>query len=241
MHSDEPVLSASERAAIDGDPWFSSLSPALRHDILRRSHVRRFRHGETLCARGDEALDWSGVARGAVRVSGRTPGGKHVTLSYVQPGAWIGDVAIFGGGERTHDASACGDTTLVSVSREALRDILAEHVELYEALLRLNASRLRHLFSRVEDLSALPLRARLAKQLRSLVRSHGIPVRSGADEVRIGLHLAQEELARLLGASRQRVNMELKVLERHDAIRIQTGGVVVRSKEALARFLPFGG
>jgi DNA-binding GntR family transcriptional regulator len=53
--------------------------------------------------------------------------------------------------------------------------------------------------------------------------------------MRIGLQLAQEELAQLLGASRQRVNQELKTMEREDVIRIEPGGLVVRDREALMR------
>ena len=55
------------------------------------------------------------------------------------------------------------------------------------------------------------------------------------EEIRIGLHLAQEELAQLLGASRQRVNQELKAMERENAIRIEPGGLVIRNRDALLR------
>jgi CRP/FNR family transcriptional regulator, cyclic AMP receptor protein len=55
--------------------------------------------------------------------------------------------------------------------------------------------------------------------------------------VRIGLHLAQEELAQLLGASRQRVNQELKQMEREEVIRIEPGGLVVRNRDALMRIV----
>lgn len=67
------------------------------------------------------------------------------------------------------------------------------------------------------------------------MRSYGIPSLSDGDEVRIGLQLAQEELAQLLGASRQRVNQELKAMEREDTIRIEPGGLVVRNRKALLR------
>ena len=60
---------------------------------------------------------------------------------------------------------------------------------------------------------------------------------SEASEIRIGLHLAQEELAQLLGASRQRVNQELKAMERDNAIRIEPGGLVVRDRDALMRII----
>ena len=87
----------------------------------------------------------------------------------------------------------------------------------------------------VEDLNTLPLRARLAKQLLHLVRSYGIPSLSDGSETRIGLQWAQEELAQLLGASRQRVNQELKSMERDNFIRIEPGGLVIRDRQALMR------
>ena len=102
-------------------------------------------------------------------------------------------------------------------------------------MLKLHARRIRLLFGQVEDLSALPLRARLAKQLGHLLRSYGTPVPGTADEMRITLQLAQEELAQLLGASRQRVNQELKTMEREGVIRIEPAGLVVRDGAALRR------
>ena len=234
---DDPILNIEEREAINSGRWFSSLSPALRHDILRCAFVKRYKDGELICARGDPAEAWSAVARGAVRVSSTSITGKQVTLTYVEPGIWFGDVAIFDGERRTHDAFAHGDTTMLSVSRGDLRKILAQHVELYEALLRLHARRIRQLFGLVEDLNTLPLRARLAKQLSHLARSYGVPSLADGREVRIGLQLAQEELAQLLGASRQRVNQELKSMEREEVIRIEPGGLVIRNREALMRII----
>jgi CRP/FNR family cyclic AMP-dependent transcriptional regulator len=234
---DDPILTIEERAAINAGRWFSSLSPSLRHDILRCSYVKRYKDGELICARGDAPEEWIACAKGAVRVSSTSITGKQVTLTYVEPGIWFGDVAIFDGDRRTHDAYAHGETTIVCVSRGDLRKILAQHTELYEAMLRLHARRIRQLYGLVEDLNTLPLRARLAKQLMHLVRSYGVPSLADGREVRIGLQLAQEELAQLLGASRQRVNQELKSMEREEVIRIEPGGLVVRNREALAHIV----
>ena len=75
----------------------------------------------------------------------------------------------------------------------------------------------------------------MTKQLLHLVRSYGVPCLSDGSETRIGLQLAQEELAQLLGASRQRVNQELKSMEREETIRIEQGGLVIRNRAALLR------
>ncbi|QTD44268.1 Crp/Fnr family transcriptional regulator [Ottowia testudinis] len=232
---DDPILTMEEREAINNGRWFSSLSPSLRHDILRCAYVKRFQDGNLICARGEPPEQWIACAKGAVRVSSTTLTGKQITLTYVEPGIWFGDVAIFDGDRRTHDAYAHGETTILNVARADFQKILAAHSELYEALLKLQARRIRLLFGQVEDLNTLPLRARLAKQLGHLVRSYGITSLSSNDEVRITLQLAQEELAQLLGASRQRVNQELKTMEREGVIRIEPSGLVVRDRQALQR------
>ncbi|UUC91940.1 MULTISPECIES: Crp/Fnr family transcriptional regulator [Comamonas] len=232
---DEPILSMEEREAINSGRWFSSLSPSLRHDILRCAYVKRYKDGMLICARGEPPEEWIACARGAVRVSSTSITGKQITLTYVEPGIWFGDVAILDGDKRTHDAYAHGETTLLCVSKADFRRILAEHVEFSEAILRLNARRVRQLYGLVEDLNTLPLRARLAKQLLHLTRSYGVMSLSDSNEIRIGLHLAQEELAQLLGASRQRVNQELKSMEREEVIRIEPGGLIVRDRVTLLR------
>lgn len=230
---DEPILTMEEREAINSGRWFSSLSPSLRHDILRCAYVKRHKDGDMLAARGDPPEQWIACAKGAVRVSSTSVSGKQITLTYVEPGIWFGDVSIFDGDRRTHDCYAHGDTTTLNVAKADFKKILSQHVEFYEAMLRLQSRRIRQLYGLVEDLNTLPLRARLAKQLNHLLRSYGVPSLSDAKAVRISLQLAQEELAQLLGASRQRVNQELKQMEREMIIRIEPGGLVVMDRDAL--------
>jgi CRP/FNR family transcriptional regulator, cyclic AMP receptor protein len=236
MHPmDEPVMTVEERAAINAGRWFSALSPSLKHDILRYAYVRHHRDGELIAVRGEPPETWFACAKGALRVSSTSVSGKQITLTYVEPGIWFGDVSIFDGDRRTHDVYSHGESTTLNVAKSDFKKILASHNELYEALLRLHARRIRQLYGLVEDLNTLPLRARLAKQLVHLVRSYGVPNLANASEMRISLQLAQEELAQLLGASRQRVNQELKHMERDGVIRIEPAGLVVRDRDALGR------
>jgi CRP-like cAMP-binding protein len=225
-----PVLTLDEQSNIESGPWFSKLSQPLREAILARAVVRRLPDGAVLSARGAPAEEWCGVARGAVRVSSVSLSGKQVTLTYVEPGIWFGDIALFDGMPRTHDAHAHGETTLLGVRRADFKQLLSMHVELYDALLRLNCRRLRLLFDVVEDLNTRPLAARLAKQILLLARSYGV---EQGEEIRIGLQLAQEDIAQLLGASRQRVNQELKGFEREGAVRLEPTRLVVLSKDKL--------
>lgn len=225
-----PVLTIPERHNIDSGSWFSKLSQPLRNAILSRAVVRRLPDGALLSSRGEPAAEWVGVAKGAVRVSSVSLSGKQVTLTYVEPGTWFGDIALFDGLPRTHDANAHGDTTLLIVRKPDFKELLSQHTELYDALLRLNCRRLRLMFNQIEDLNTRPLASRLAKQVLLLAKSYGI---EQGEEIRIGLQLAQEDLAQLLGASRQRVNQELKGFERDGAVRVEPTRLVVLSREKL--------
>lgn len=225
-----PVLTIPERHSIESGSWFSKLSQPLRHAILSRASVRRLPDGALLASRGEPASEWVGVARGAVRVSSVSLSGKQVTLAYVEPGTWFGDIALFDGLPRTHDANAHGETSLLVVRKPDFKELLSQHVELYDALLRLNCRRLRLMFNQIEDLNTRPLASRLAKQVMLLAKSYGI---EQGEEIRIGLQLAQEDLAQLLGASRQRVNQELKGFEREGAVRVEPTRLVVLSRDKL--------
>ena len=225
-----PVLTIEERENIEAGAWFSKLSPALRSDILARAHVRRLKDGAPLASRGSAAEEWCGVALGAVRIGSVSLAGKQVTLTYAEPGTWFGDIALFDGLPRTHDSDAHGPTTLLCVRKPDFKLLLGRHVELYDALLRLNCRRLRLMFDQFEDLNTRPLRSRLARQLLLLARSYG---KIEGEEIRIGLALAQEDLAQLLGASRQRVNQELKGLEREGSLRVEPTRLVVLSRDKL--------
>ena len=229
-----PVLTIDELHNIESGAWFSKLSSKLKSAIISRTVVRRLSDGNPLATRGSAAQEWCGVALGAVRISTVSLSGKQVTLTYAEPGTWFGDLALFDGLPRTHDADAHGTTTLLVVRKPDFKELLAQHVELYEALLRLNCRRLRLMFDHFEDLNTRPLQARLAKQILLLARSYGVRVGGGTgEETRIGLELAQEDLAHLLGASRQRVNQELKGFEREGAVRVEPTRLVVLARDKL--------
>ena len=232
---DDPILTIEEREAINTGRWFSSLSPSLRHDILRFSFVRRLKDGDLISARGDTPEEWMACAKGAVRVSSTSLSGKQITFTYVEPGIWFGDVSILDGDSRTHDVYAHGDTTILCVARADFQKILDQHVEFYQAMLRLQARRIRQLFGLVEDLNTLPLRSRLAKQLLHLVRSYGVPCLNNAQEIRIGLHLAQEELAQLVGASRETVNKALADFAGRGWLKLDGRSVLITDVERLSK------
>ena len=228
-----PFLSPSEREAINRGRWFAALTPSLRHDILRLGRVTRYSHGQAIVEQNELAQDWFTCASGAIRFRRTTPSGKQVTLAYVEPGIWVGEAEVLHRGPNTYDAHAHGPTTVLSVAEGVFRQLLREHPEFGEALLTLQARRMRYLYWMMEDMATLPLRARLSKQLLHLQRRFGqrasVPGQRGA----FGLSLVQDELAQLLGGSRQRINVELKWMEREGIIGIHQRSIVIHAPEQL--------
>lgn len=241
----EPLLAPAEREAIDRGRWFAGLSAMLRHDVFRLGRVRRFAHGAQIVAQGEPATDWFACASGAMRARRTAPSGRQVTLAYVEPGIWVGEAEVLHRGAHTYDVHAHGATTVLAVPEPAFRTLLRENPTFGEALLTLQARRIRYLYWMMEDLGTLPLRARLAKQLLHLHRRFGPPAAPGAspgaDGVPLGLSLVQDELAQLLGGSRQRINLELKWMEREGALRLGPRGILLRDRallEQLAKATP---
>ena len=223
----QPFLTPEERAAIDRGRWFSALSPSLRHDIFRLGTVTRYAHGDLIVEQGELAQHWFACASGAIRFRRTSPAGKLVTLAYVEPGIWVGEAEVLYGRPCTYDAHAHGPTTLLSVPEPTFRTLLQEHPSFGEALLTLQAWSMRSLYCMMEDMATLPLRARLAKQLLQLLQRFGPQRTEPGESVPLGLSLAQDELACLLGGSRQRVNVELKWLEREGLISVRPRGIEI--------------
>lgn len=229
----EPSLTASERTALSRWRWFASLSPAARHDLLRHSAVRRYRSGDVIIARDAKTSDWLGCASGAVRIGTHGPNGKKVVLTYVQAGVWFAGPGLFDNGPSTHEALACGKTTILSIAQADFTALLSASAELCVAVLRLQARHIRELYEALEAVNTLPLRRRLAKQLVSLAQRHGVPAGTGGSGTRIGIRMAQDDLAQLVGFSRQRINFELKQMERAGVIRVERQGLVICDPDSL--------
>lgn len=224
-------LAANERAAIAKGRWFAQLPESSQQALLRLAGITRYENGQQLVARDRPYAGLLACASGAIHVCTTTGGGAVMAIGYVKPGVWICTAGALEGAFCAHEAYARGEVTLLSVGSGALRTLLADHPEFYAAVMQLYAREIRGLFTRIEDLQALPLRARLGKQIATLARGFGV---RGADgKIRIGLVFSQTEIAQLVGASRQRVNQELKRMEREGLIRWSSHGLSICDSRAL--------
>lgn len=204
-----PSLSESERALLQANAWWRSCAAPLRELLCVAGQRVHLAAGQTLFARGAQPEGLCFVLSGALRVGSLGRDGSERPLTYLEPGQWFGEISLLDDLPRTHDAVAEGPATVWLLPQGALQDWLHAHPACWRDLARLACAKLRASFEVLEDIAHLPLEQRLAKRLALVARGFD---GSSASAIKTRLRLPQEQLALMLGVSRQTVNKALKSL-----------------------------
>jgi CRP-like cAMP-binding protein len=162
------------------------------------------------------------VLEGAVRIGAVNEQGKEALLSLVEPPHWFGEICLFDGQPRTHDAFSVGPCTLLHIPQTALLALLDEQPAHWRQLALLMSQKLRLTFINLEQLSLMPAPARLAHRLLMIAEGYG-----QIDEPRRVLQLPQEQLASMLSLSRQTTNQILKDLQGQGILNLGYGEIEI--------------
>src|SRR5215831_14373660 len=220
-----PAAPHAQRLQLLRRVWlFSSLDEGELASIAAVTREVTCRRGEVLVRQGDSSGDLFSVVQGRLKVGSVAGDGEEVLLSVVAPGEELGEIALLDDEPRSATVVAAEPCRLLVVPRAAFRLLLHELPALALRLLQIMARHVRRLSARTEDAAALDVRARLAKTLLDLGERFGAKGPRGT--VRITLRLSQQELGRMVGATREMVN---KCLREWAARRIvsHTNGVIV--------------
>jgi CRP/FNR family transcriptional regulator len=171
------------------------------------------------------------ILSGKVKISRRSPDGRENLLAVLGPGDLIGELSLFDPGPRTATASMVTQGEIASLAHDALRPWLTRRPQVAERLLAVLARRLRNTNDAMADLVFTDVPGRVAKALLDLAGRFGAPVPEG---VRVRHDLTQEELAQLVGASRETVNKALADFAGRGWIRLDNRAVVILDEERLA-------
>ncbi|MGE8153910.1 Crp/Fnr family transcriptional regulator [Pseudomonas vancouverensis] len=202
--------------------WFSHLPVSFQDSLLAAARLRRLSPGQALFKRGDPPCGLYAVLEGAVRVGAVSEQGKEALLSLIEPPHWFGEICLFDGQPRTHDAFAAGPCTLLHIPQNTLLALLETQPGYWRHLALLMSQKLRMTFINLEQLSLLPAPARLAHRLLMIAEGYGqtTPPRSV-------LQLPQEQLASMLSLSRQTTNQILKDLQGQGIIGLSYGEIEI--------------
>lgn len=212
-------------------PFFAALNSDELEHLSESVRRRRYARNEVIFHRDDPGDSLMIIRSGVVKIALNSEDGKEVILTLLSEGDYFGDFALLDGEPRSADAVALEATDVLSLPREVFIGFLRSHPDASLALMAALSRQLRRLTDTVHDTSFLDVPARLARVLINLVDE----VPDGTDGAPRTRRLTQNDLAALVGATRESVNKWLGFFERRGAIARQRGYVVVLDKKELER------
>lgn len=184
--------------------------------VMRQMH---FPAGCLIFGRGDPGDALFLMLSGRVRLSILTPEGRELSFAHATAGDIFGEIAVLDGSPRSADATAIDDVAALCLPGCHFNTLIEQHASLAQSVIRFLCWRLREVSDHLEDIALLPLEARIARFLLNRASTHAVVEGRGDDARRITLGISQSELALLIGASRQKVNAALMLLEHTGAIK----------------------
>jgi len=211
---------------------FQGVEQGAADALARALEPVEFPRGHEIFAEGEQGDRLYIILAGKVKIGRRSPDGRENLLAVMGPSDMFGELSIFDPGPRTSSVTTVTEVKAVSLDRPALRKWINERPEIAEQLLRVLARRLRRTNNMLADLIFTDVPGRVAKELLRLAS------RFGSQEgglLRVTHDLTQEEIAQLVGASRETVNKALADFAHRGWLRLEGKSVLILEPERLAR------
>jgi CRP/FNR family transcriptional regulator, cyclic AMP receptor protein len=228
-----------ERTVVDeqvgtlgSSPLFAALDDEAQGDLRRRMDEVKLGRGDTLFSEGDPGDRLYVVSQGKVKLGRTASDGRENLLAVLGPGEMFGELSLFDPGPRTATATAVTAATLHGLGHDDLEPLLLQRPEVAGRLLAALARRLRRTNEAMGDLVFRDVPGRVAKALLDLASRFGVETDDG---LRVTHDLTQEELAQLVGASRETVNKALADFASRGFLRLEGRAVVILDIERLSR------
>jgi len=204
--------------ALDTIALFADLPEPERSALAQTLHRRRYAKGQVIVEEQGEGGALFVIESGRVKVSLAGADGREITLATLAGGDFFGEMAVLDGQPRSATCTALDDTTLLVGSREAFRTTLEANPQMAINLLSIMSRRLRLANDLIESLSFLDVQGRVARMLLEAAERDGEETTEG---VAIPLPYTRQELANLVGTSRETLTRVLKNFERLGYLKLQ--------------------
>jgi CRP/FNR family transcriptional regulator, cyclic AMP receptor protein len=217
---------------LSGLPLFAALDDDANAALREAMRHEQFQRGQIIFNEGDQGDKLYAVIEGKVKLARTAPDGRENLQAVLGPGEMFGELSLFDPKPRTAGAIAVTDSVLASLAHDALRPWITGRPAVAVQLLKALAQRLRRTNDVLADLVFSDVPARVAKALLGLAERFGQPTPEG---LHVAHDLTQEELAQLVGASRETVNKALADFSARGWLRIESRAVVIKDVDGLTR------
>lgn len=175
------------------------------------------------------------ISEGKVKISYLDQSGRRLTLAILKAGDFFGEM-LFVDNHRELEAQALEDSVILTIDGRKFLNFAKEVPEAMLKLVGLFLRRIQRAQQRLKDLAFKDLEACLARTLLRLSREHG---HRTAEGIAISLKLTHQELAELVGSTRESVTLALNRLQREGMLDKRGPCVIIKDKAALRRRAAF--
>jgi CRP/FNR family cyclic AMP-dependent transcriptional regulator len=231
---DEALMQTPQRVALLGETeLFDQLDEEPLRKLAERTGYQVFDKGQTIFVQDELGDRLFIVVDGIVKLIVRSRSGEFIELVRHGRPAVLGEIAVLDGGPRSATAEAVERTTLLSLARDELLEVLRSEPYVAEALLRRLAGMVRRTTLDLAALAFLDLEGRVARRILALSRAPR-PA-AAARPVARSRRITQTEIAQMVRGTRQTVNRALRSLERRGFIELTESSIEVKNFEGLRR------
>ena len=230
----QPSISPNKLWYLKHIKLFSGLSQAELQEMERITRMQEIKKKQPVYLPGDPANTVYLLKKGRVKIASSAPSGKEVTFEILEAGEIFGELEVMEDSPRETQAEALDDALICAIRREDFDRYLSEHPNLSVKLTKLIGRRLRKIQTRVEDLVFRDAPARLAHLLLELSKSDGAPDGAG---IRLQARLTHQEMANLIGCSRETVSTIIGQFRDQRLIQIDGRSIIVMNPSGLSRLV----
>ena len=236
MITSRPALPLLQRSRpphpdeLDAIPWLALLPPDQREVAIPNLRVVEAAAGEVMCKIGRQANWWFGVIDGLLKMSNDSSQGFTITFTGVAPGAWFGEGTLLKREPYRYNIEALRTSLVAGLSAECFERMLASSIPFNRYVMQQLNERLSQFIAAREVDRMTDPDVRVARSLAALFNPVLYP------RVGLLLRITQQELAYLVGLSRQRVNEALRRLQAQACLMVEYGGVRVLNLERLRMY-----
>ncbi|KAB1502876.1 Crp/Fnr family transcriptional regulator [Corynebacterium sp. 320] len=211
---------------------FQGVEPTAVQDLIAQLDTVKYPRGTTIFDEGEPGDRLYIIISGKVKLARHSADGRENLLTVMGPSDMFGELSIFDPGPRTSSAICVTEVVCATMDSNMLHEWIGQHPQISEQLLRVLARRLRRTNNSLADLIFTDVPGRVAKALLQLANRFGTQEGSA---LRVNHDLTQEEIAQLVGASRETVNKALAEFAHRGWIRLEGKSVLISDTERLAK------
>ncbi|MDK2815156.1 MAG: family transcriptional regulator, cyclic receptor protein [Thermoanaerobacter sp.] len=215
-------------------PYFNELEDKSLEEIHKILIIKSFKKGSIIFMEGEKGEAIYFVRSGKVKISKTSSTGKEYIIKIMEKGDIFAESVLFVGGEYPATAEAIEDSEVIVLKNQDIENLILKNSEIALSIIKLMAKRLKNVAVIIENLALRDSIGRTASVLLTFAKERGINTKEG---ILLDLNLNRQDLANIVGTSRENVTRILSQLDKDGVIRLDRQRILIKDIEKLKEML----